>query len=96
MGDLTGELMRMAVMQIGQSDLTSCDVTLELMRNIRCCLEDNVKRLPSLNGKLNVLHSSIKKVEDTRYIYEVRKAEFKDNPEALKRVMEHYEQQSNE
>lgn len=94
LGDLTGELMRMAIQLLGVADLTLIERIVELIKSVKRVLEDNLGHFNSLHQKLKTLDNSLKKIEDTRYMYEVRKAEFKDNPEALRRVMEHYQSNS--
>ncbi|TIC20345.1 Translin [Wallemia mellicola] len=86
-GDLTGELMRMAIQILGSADISLIERIVELIKSVRGILEDNQNHF-NLQQKINTLENSLKKIEDTRYTYEVRKAEFKDNPEALKRIVE--------
>ncbi|TIA84045.1 hypothetical protein E3P77_00332 [Wallemia ichthyophaga] len=94
LGDLTGELMRMAIQLLGMADLTLIERIVELITSVKLVLQDNTHHFHTLQQKLKTLENSLKKIEDTRYMYEVRRAEFKDNPEALKRVMEHYQTSS--
>ncbi|TIA93378.1 hypothetical protein E3P99_00117 [Wallemia hederae] len=92
LADLTGELMRMAIQLLGMADLSQIERIVELITSVRHILQDSIPRFHShsLQQKLRTLENSLVKIEDTRYMYEVRRAEFRDNPQALKRVMEHY------